>query len=32
MNAFFLAPEVVRAIALVLCVWSVMAIGNGRHE
>jgi hypothetical protein len=27
-----IAPEIVRAIALVLCVWAVMAIGNGRHE
>jgi hypothetical protein len=31
MTAAGIAPEIVRAIALVLCVWAVMAIGNGRH-
>lgn len=26
------APEVLRALALVLCVWAVMSIGDGRHD
>jgi len=27
-----LAPEVLRALALVLCVWAVLFIGDGRRD
>ena len=27
-----LAPEVLRALVLILCVWAVLSIGNGRHD
>ena len=25
-------PDVVRALALIACVWAVLSIGNGRHD
>jgi len=28
----YLAPDVLRAVALVLCVWAVLSIGDGRHD
>jgi hypothetical protein len=31
MSGAFMAPEILRAIALVMCVWAVLSIGNGRH-
>jgi hypothetical protein len=31
MSDVLIAPEVLRAIALVMCVWAVLSIGNGRH-
>jgi len=25
-------PDIVRALALICCVWAVLAIGDGRHD
>ena len=37
MNAFDFswvvgAPDLLRALALMACVWAVLSIGNGRHD
>ena len=26
------APDLIRAVALMACVWAVLSIGNGRHD
>jgi|GEM_PF-4332701 len=26
------APDLIRAIALMLCVWAVLLVGDGRHD
>ena len=26
------APDVLRVLALILCVWAIMFIGDGRHD
>jgi hypothetical protein len=32
MIGFDVAPDLVRAFALMACVWAVLSIGDGRHD